>query len=187
MVSIIMARLSKSDWLAEGFTILSEFAQNKLRILYLCERLGVTRGSFYHHFDGIEDYVDALMAQWKKEHTEELIDLSNQHHSPLDQLQALNGLVAQKDQSIEAAIRSWSFYQPLVRKHLAKVDEMRMAYLANLYQGLGAEKEVAIDMAKVEYATLIGLQQLYPKLDAEGFDRLYEAFRSLAKLMNQSR
>ena len=31
-----MARLSKEDWLEEGFRLLSEFAQDKLRIAYLC-------------------------------------------------------------------------------------------------------------------------------------------------------
>ena len=58
---IIMPKLSKEDWLEKGFEILSEFNQDKLRIQYLCDRLGVTKGSFYHHFQGIQGYISELL------------------------------------------------------------------------------------------------------------------------------
>ncbi|MEL7340174.1 MAG: TetR/AcrR family transcriptional regulator, partial [Bacteroidota bacterium] len=101
-----MARLSKEDWLAEGFKVLSEFAQHKLRILYLCERLGVTRGSFYHHFESIEDYIEQLMQSWEQQNTLQLIELANTAEGPKERFQKLNEMVVSLDQSIETAIRS---------------------------------------------------------------------------------
>ena len=104
-----MARLSKEDWLEEGFKLLSEFAQNKLRIALLCDRLGVTRGSFYHHFESIENYVEALMQRWEKQNTLDAIEVAQAGNSPLERMDLLNQKVAQANQKVEAAIRSWSF------------------------------------------------------------------------------
>ncbi len=157
-----MARLSKEDWLQEGFKILAEFAQNKLRILYLCERLKVTRGSFYHHFTSIENYVEALVRQWELENTRHFIEEANQEGSAQGRMDVLNKLVLEKDQSVEAAIRSWSFYQPIVKQYLERVDKTRVTYLTDIMEGMGYAAEEASIMAEMEYALLIGVQHMYP-------------------------
>lgn len=163
-----MKRLGRQDWIAEGFKILSEFAQNKIRILYLCERLKVTRGSFYHHFDGIDQYIDALLMSWEQENTQALIEAAEKGNSPSEKMQILDQLVFEKDNAVEAAIRSWSFYNDAVGKHLKKVDEKRLQYLINIFLESGRSEHKARMLAKLEYATLIGIQQLHPgKFDEE--------------------
>ena len=169
-----MARLSKKDWLEEGFRLLSQFAQDKLRIAYLCDRLKVTRGSFYHHFNSMEDYVAALLEEWEKGHTTELIQVSSRAESGMEKMEVLNELVFRADQSIEAAIRSWSFYHPKVRQHLQKVDNLRLSYLQELFQQMGQSPDDALALAKLEYATLIGIQQLFPDIQAKGLQHLFE-------------
>lgn len=158
-----MARLSKNDWLKEGFKILKEFAQHKIRILYLCERLQVTRGSFYHHFKSINDYIEALMKKWEQEYTLEFIEEANKGNTPFDQLQILNAMIFQNEQTIEASIRSWGFYHEIVGHYLQRVDETRIHYLRDIFVNAGLEEEKALMCAKLEYASLIGIQQLYPK------------------------
>lgn len=172
----IMARLSKADWLQEGFKILQEFAQNKLRILYLCERLRVTRGSFYHHFSSIEDYISSLMQQWEKENTIALIQASEQAATPAQKMEILNELVAKIDQSIEAAIRSWGFYNEVVGSHLKKVDEQRIGYLQGLFEKMGFSTQEALYRAKIDYAVLVGIQQLFPNINAKELEILYETY-----------
>lgn len=173
-------RLSKENWLEEGFKLLSEFAQDKLRILYLCERLGVTRGSFYHHFSGIEDYVQQLMEQWEKENTLRLIKGSNEGATAEERGELLAQLVAERNQTVEAAIRSWSFYHPIVKKHLQKVDEIRLAFLKQLFEEIGVEGELAELRAQLDYATLIGIQQLFPNISKEQMQALWEVQRSIS-------
>lgn len=171
-----MARLSKQDWLKEGFKILAEFAQNKLRILYLCERLKVTRGSFYHHFKSIDVYIAELMKEWEQEHTLEFIRVSSKGGNPGERMALLNQKVLETDQSIEAAIRSWSFYNPQVKQHLVKVDQIRIAYLEGIFAEMGFDETTALAKAKLDYAILIGLQQLYPKTIAEEMEQLREVY-----------
>ncbi|MEM8906518.1 MAG: TetR/AcrR family transcriptional regulator [Bacteroidota bacterium] len=171
-----MARLSKKDWLEEGFKILSEFAQNKLRILYLCERLKVTRGSFYHHFQSIEAYIVALMQEWERQHTLTFIREASRGGDPKARMLLLNQQVIAADQSIEAAIRSWSFYHPEVNQHLARVDQIRIAYLEGIFRDMGFPPDKALAKAKLDYAILVGLQQLYPKTTAAEMEALYEVY-----------
>ncbi len=172
-----MARLKKEDWLVEGFKLLREFAQDKLRILYLCERLGVTRGSFYHHFKGIEDYIASLMESWEQENTLRLIKSANQGNSPEERMEILAGMIADSDQTIEAAIRSWSFYHPIVKKHLSRVDGLRLTYVEEIFKELGFEPELALKKAKLDYAVLVGVQQLYPDASTGELRSLWEVHK----------
>lgn len=171
-----MARLNKSDWLEEGFKILQQFAQNKLRILYLCERLKVTRGSFYHHFSSIDNYISELIGKWEKENTLAFIKAANKAVSPMEKMMILTEKVRLADQSIEAAIRSWSFYNDTVKQHLDKVDEIRIGYLHSLFEQMGDSSDEALIKAKFDYATLIGIQQLYPNISPEEMARFYDLF-----------
>jgi AcrR family transcriptional regulator len=57
-------RLSVDDWINAGFAILSDAGPNTLRIDRLCDRLGVTKGSFYWHFADMSAYHTALVDAW---------------------------------------------------------------------------------------------------------------------------
>ncbi|MFK7921247.1 MAG: TetR/AcrR family transcriptional regulator [Bacteroidia bacterium] len=172
-----MARLGKEDWLAEGFKVLAEFAQNKLRILYLCERLTVTRGSFYHHFSSIDDYIEQLMLSWEQSNTRQVIQLANKSGDAKERFNRLNELVSNIDQSVETAIRSWSHYHPIVQTYLQKVDKLRLHYLEDLFLNQGFPAEEAANLATLEYGILIGIQQLNPHINASNMDSLYGTYR----------
>ena len=165
--------LSQRQWLDEGFRLLSEFSQDKLRIQYLCERLKVTRGSFYHHFTGIDDYIEKMMEAWEEENTHALMRQANEGASAEESMDLLSKAVSSKNQSIEAAIRSWSFYQPTVAKHLNKVDKLRLQFLKGLHERMGKTTEEASLLADLDYGALIGIQQLYPNVATEKMKALW--------------
>lgn len=55
---------SVEDWIDAGFALLAEGGTNALRIGRLCDRLHVTKGSFYWHFTDIQAYRAALVEAW---------------------------------------------------------------------------------------------------------------------------
>ena len=57
-------RLSTDDWIQAGFALLAEGGPNALRLDRLCERLEVTKGSFYWHFADMRAYRAALVEAW---------------------------------------------------------------------------------------------------------------------------
>ena len=172
-----MKRKSKKEWLEEGFRILAEFNQDKLRIQYLCERMGVTRGSFYHHFEGINGYVEALMEAWKEENTLAFIDKANTSMDPKEKMELLNGQVVQTNQAVESGIRSWSFYHPIVAKAIKEVDHIRINYIRQLFLDMGLGEELAGYYAQMEYALLVGVQILFPNIQEEEMKKMYRAYK----------
>jgi AcrR family transcriptional regulator len=57
-------RLSVEDWLQAGYIVLAEQGVRALKVERLCRLLGVTRGSFYWHFEDIDGYRAALVESW---------------------------------------------------------------------------------------------------------------------------
>jgi hypothetical protein len=49
-------RLGLDDWIQAGYALLAEEGIQAIKIDRLCDRLGVTKGSFYWHFDGMPSY-----------------------------------------------------------------------------------------------------------------------------------
>ena len=172
-----MPRLSKEKWLDEGFRLLSNFAQDKLRIQYLCQRLGVTKGSFYHHFKSMDHYISALLERWEEENTHTFIKVANQGKDAEERMEALSERAVVTDQSIEAAIRSWAFYKPVVKKHLKKVDRIRLKYLEAIFEENGDDPETAAAKANLDYAVLIGIQQLFPNINSAEMEQLRKHYR----------
>ena len=76
-----MTRITRDDWIDEGFHILVEEGDGARTVDAPCGRLERTRGSFYHHFDGRRGYVRALLLTWERQATDPLMETS--HAEPL--------------------------------------------------------------------------------------------------------
>src|SRR5688572_30336195 len=59
-------RLTVDDWVAAGLEIMAEDGVGGVKIHRLCERLGVTKGSFYWHFRDLDEYLGAVAQQWQE-------------------------------------------------------------------------------------------------------------------------
>ena len=59
-------RLSREDWLEESLRILAQEGDRPITVEVLCERLGVSRGSFYWHFKDTEDFHVAVIEHWEE-------------------------------------------------------------------------------------------------------------------------
>ena len=49
-----MTRHKREDWLEQGLAVLVQAGVEALTIDGMCQRLGVTKGSFYYHFQNRE-------------------------------------------------------------------------------------------------------------------------------------
>ncbi|MEL7342550.1 MAG: hypothetical protein AAGM67_18855, partial [Bacteroidota bacterium] len=66
---------------------------------------------------------------------------------------------------------------PSVGKSLHKVDDLRLKYLEGLFTQLDFEAEEAQHRATLEYAILIGIQQLFPRYKEEQLATLFQAYQ----------
>ncbi len=173
---LIMKKKEKTDWFIKGFSILEKEGFSKITIEHLCSLMEVTKGSFYHHFKNMDRYIEALMEYWVEENTLSFIRKVEKLKEIPEKRKLLNELAVQASHKSEQMIRAWSYSQPTVKKYVEQVDKSRLRYLVKLGKQDGMENSKAKYYAMLEYATLIGIQQLFPDLSKTELDQLQKIY-----------
>jgi AcrR family transcriptional regulator len=118
------ARLSVDDWIQAGFAILADGGPNALRVGRLCERLGVTKGSFYWHFADMQAYRDALVESWGglrdqgRRRLEDMPDLDPRQRLTL----MMEALVNPRNWALERTMRVWALTDDAVADSVRSSD-----------------------------------------------------------------
>lgn len=179
-----MARFSKSGWLDLGLGLLVSHGAATIRIDRLCAQAERTKGSFYHHFKDRDAYVVEICAYWEQTLTltQTVIDKTNEVSDPIRRLQTLNKLAFGIDADLERALRRWAGSEPIVEAGVARVDKRRVEYLARLWQDAKEiSSQKAIDLAVMDYAAMVGFQQLYIPVTGERRTRIDGFYGQLMK------
>ena len=174
-------RHTKTDLLQAGLDLLARHGSDALTIEVLCSGLGVTKGSFYHHFPSRNAFSRELLAHWEGTHTRFYIESSQDAGTAAERYRALYTLASDIDVEVEAAVRAWALRDPEARKVQERVDRMRLEYLARLYSGLLSDPEQAEAVALLSYAAFIGLRQIMPRPDHSLLVEASKLWRELAK------
>lgn len=169
------ARFRRDDWLALGLRCLAAEGPAGVKLAALCRRGGRTRGSFYHHFEDMETFITALGEHWRQRNTTALIAQTQQGSAP-SRLEALNALAVRLDPKVEVGMRRLAASHPTIVASLAAVDAERIDYLTLLWRASAdLSHKRANELARIEYAALVGSQVLWP----DGDPRLAEALGAL--------
>ncbi len=170
-------RLAKSDWLDLGLKTLAAQGSGGIRIDNLCVLAARSKGSFYHHFTGREDFVAALLAYWEQELTQKIIDETERETTAIDKLIALNTLTSDSGSVVERELRRWAGHEPIVTEAIARVDKRRVKYVAGLFrQAKDISAQEAMDLAVMNYTTLVGFQQMFSPVPASRRKRIDQIF-----------
>jgi len=179
-----MAKTNKEDWLKLGMQLLSKHGEESIKIEKLCAKLKLTKGSFYHHYKNIEDYVLELMRYWQVTKTENIIYAANTETAFEKKVEKLNSIVVQEDHLVEIRIRAWGIRNSKVNEFIKLVDQKRMNYLKSLYLEKKYNDQNAEALAKVEYAAFVGMQQLFYDSPLDEKIKICEIFQTLLNSNN---
>lgn len=125
---------TKIDWFDETIRILMKEGSNALTIERLTTGLGVTKGSFYHHFKNYEGFKASLLDYFQQQGTQDIINqVEEQADSPQEKLRTLMRITCEYPAAMETAIRAWALHDNAVRDYQAAVDTRRIAYVADLW------------------------------------------------------
>lgn len=138
----------------------------------------LTKGSFYHHFRDIDAYDERLFAFWEAQHTAGPIATADAGETGgSHRRRRLHDAVARLDLRVERAMQAWALRDLRAKQARARVDALRVAYLARLWQEEGATAAMAQRFARIEYTSFLGSMQLCdPETEAGA-----RAARALAK------
>ena len=177
-----MPQKTKRDWLEAGLHILGELGANGLTIDELTRRLGVTKGSFYHHFEHYQEYKEHLLAFFEEEGTLQIIQLMEQESTPARKLARLLEVTTRAAPDREVALRAWALLDTQVRGYQERIDQRRLAYLADLFSALTQDAAQGVLLARLFYALYVGSQHIVPPLQGEALKQLYQELQRLPGL-----
>jgi AcrR family transcriptional regulator len=175
-----MSNLKRDDWLERGLAILVAEGQEVLTIDALCQRFGVTKGSFYHHFKNRQAFLEALLQFWEEKFTTQFIIASLEGETPLEQLARLQAQVISTYGTDEVVIRAWAQSDPLAREYQERVDQRRLSFLRELLTQVFDDPQIAAVMADLQYAILIGSAQILPALSANDLQAMYHLLSKIS-------
>ncbi|MFO0548004.1 MAG: helix-turn-helix domain-containing protein [Polyangiaceae bacterium] len=179
-----MGRLTRESWIEAGFDVLRQAGEYALTIERLSTALGRSKGSFYHHFRDMDDYLAAVLSTWEERNTSMPISVAEREPDMRRRRSALDAAVKRLDGRLDLAIRAWGLRDARARAHVAHVDARRIEYLSELLpRSLPRRRRLAL--ARFEYGAFLGAQQLDPALglpETRDAERLLEqALRALQK------
>ncbi|ASW90090.1 TetR family transcriptional regulator [Mycobacterium marseillense] len=179
-------RLSAEDWLEVGYTVLAEEGVRALKVERLCQQAGVTRGSFYWHFEDIDHYRAALVESWNK-----FLERDRQALSKLDELPPRERLLAltltlvsPQYWVLERAMREWARLDPVAAENIRAADRLLLRTVVKAYRDYGFSPEDARLRAELTFAAGIGL--LHLTSSAEQAQSLSQRERFLAVMLGET-
>jgi AcrR family transcriptional regulator len=134
-------RLDRQNWLDAALSALVEGGIAAVTMERMAIGLGVTRGSFYHHFRNRADLLDELLDYWVRDWTVAIVDdVTALYLDPRSTLLALMRVIAhRKAAEHDMAFRAWALHDERTRKVLTRVDGMRVEYMTSLFLAMGFE------------------------------------------------
>jgi AcrR family transcriptional regulator len=126
----------------------------------LCERLWVSKGSFYHHFGNMTVFVDRLTEQWETTHLARLEAVRSEPDPLLRLARLLQPLLDERDTS-ETAWRAWAHADPAIGNVLRRIDNHHQGLVTDTITAITADPLSDV-LGEATVALSIGLQQPRP-------------------------
>ena len=162
------SRLTREAWLAKALDILADDPEH-LRIDEIAERLHVSKGSFYWHFENRSDFVHALAEYWRDTNTQTIADAVGAHAGSAEErlYELMRLIVDDRAAQYDLAIRAWARHVPEIVPVIREVDEIRMRTLRDIFADMGFEEPELSVRARVFVVFHSFEQLLTPRLSRE--------------------
>jgi AcrR family transcriptional regulator len=138
----------------------------------LAKELGVSRGSFYWHFQHVEAFHLAVMQRWQNLATDAIIRQVESAAIGSERLRLLIRLAFTSDSGLEAGMRTWAIYYEPAMACVEKVDASRLGYLEQLLANANLAKSRARTRSRIIYWTYLGSVLSGQNVSEEEFENL---------------
>ena len=158
-----MGRLTADDWVAASLETLVDRGVNDVKILPLAKRMGVTRGSFYWHFESRDALLKRLLDKWEATNTRAIVRAAATPGALVDKYIALSRLWlgwSDFDPRLDVAVRNWGRNDPAVLERLRAADERRVAAFVEMIEPEGQGLTMTLHRAHILYYMQMGWHEL---------------------------
>ena len=163
---------ARDRWLDEGVRVLAEEGASGVRIDRIAARLGLSKGSFHHHFDGADGFKRALLAYVERLSIEVLdqairgVPASADARTVLGHLTDVvgSGDAGLYQPKLDVALRAWALFDSDARGAQSRIDGARVAALERVWRPLVQTDAEARTAALVPYLLSVGAAVVSPPL-----------------------
>ncbi|HRO60810.1 MAG TPA: TetR/AcrR family transcriptional regulator [Burkholderiaceae bacterium] len=153
--------LGTDDWLAAANALLASDNIHGVQISALCQKLGVTKGSFYWHFRNRAGLLRAMLDDWRRRMT--LGVVSRLTRTAIDAATRLRELLSLPRRgfsvpatAVEMSVREWGRRDAATRGAVQEVDLIRLKFFEQCFAELGFAPAQARTRAYLAYALMMG-------------------------------
>jgi AcrR family transcriptional regulator len=169
----------REEFYAAALDILAKDGARALKIAPLCRAVGVTSGSFYHHFGAWSVFVTGLLEHWEREQTGSVLEIARATPDPLERIEVTKRMTAALRHDVEVAIRAWATVHPDVGRAQQRVDAMRKVALTEVLGGIIPDREEAERLAEFGVCLLVGFQQTVSDLSEARLLRIFDEYQDV--------
>ncbi len=170
--------LTRQDWCQAGLAALTADGEKGLTVSRIAKQLGVTYGSFYHHFRDSEDFHVAVLDHW---HREILVPLARRNLAK--QPASMEVLVQDVEGSgcspVEIALRQWAQHYAPAAAAVRRADRYRMRVMAQMLRKRGVPPAEARSQGELMLLAYLGGLQ-HPDARSRA-----SAMRKLVKMIDE--
>ncbi|GAB83710.1 TetR/AcrR family transcriptional regulator [Gordonia rubripertincta] len=163
-------------YLETGLAVLADSGYSALKLSEVCNRLGVTTGSFYHFFKNWSDYTTQLIDHWLDSRTQVEVAAVQSVPDPLRRMIELIEFAVSLPHDAEAAIRTWAAMDPDVREVQEAADRARYDVVFDLAMELLDDRVAAHRYSSWANFVLTGYEQTTLPEDREALRWAAEQF-----------
>jgi AcrR family transcriptional regulator len=162
-------RLSRADWIRPALAALEEKGVDGVKIVTIAKQIGATSGSFYWHFQGLQDLLMSLLDFWERELTDTIIAAGKEFGGPPEQ-RILNLMlqVIEHDAAVhDHAISVWARRDPQVRAVYERTIGKRFDFASWMFKKAGFSNRQANIRGRLMVAYLMGESSTMLKLNTK--------------------
>jgi AcrR family transcriptional regulator len=174
---VIVEPRTQVDYFDVALDLLAEGGASALTIANLCDRLQVTKGSFYYHFASQPAFYAAFLEHWELGRAYQLREQVDAVDDPLARIELLKRLGVAVHHEAESAIRAWARTNPVVAASQQRVDEAREVQLALAFVEAGIDPDHARVLARIGLTILVGTQQIEERVDRVRLTALFDEYQ----------
>ncbi|MBO6541637.1 MAG: TetR/AcrR family transcriptional regulator [Alphaproteobacteria bacterium] len=163
--------LLKKDWLHAGQDILRAEGVDGISLKSLTDRLGVTKGSFYHHFKCLDDYLTDLANYFSGDHLALIFDQAREEAKgdPVAELESIRRIIEADDgYRLMSAMRMWAKSNEVAAKSIEKLDDVARKNLVRIFRDMGfAPQDAKVRAFMVHALGVTDIDRTFPGLSYE--------------------
>jgi AcrR family transcriptional regulator len=148
--------LQPDDWVRAAFARLSTEGIESVRVELLARDLGVSKGSFYWHFQDREELLGKMLDRWESDETEWLGATVVTPRAAARWAHFIEHCADPARARLEAALRAWARRDERVASRISSIEKKRSKHIASVLRDIGFAPDLAESWAEIALLVYLG-------------------------------